>query len=324
MDYPDGIDEYEMMYGDELDLLDEREAGPSKKSKVIGLYLHLLQLLLFLLAEKITSKFYTFISGSRTAPSSSTQDRSITTPIVTPGPSRHGQQDSEDLFLNSPALSQIPHNSSINRRKLFGAASTPIGHRGVSTPLHRPDFESPNIQDALFHDSLDRPGRANDMQQRKRRLGVLFEDVFIPDETDHIQKKLKNEEEKDENLIRMIIDARLRNKNRIESKKGNNLLRIQELNEFKRRNLAMSVPRWPFTVVTRSDGDRIYIRTHSEDYEKKELEEIKLIKSSQESILGDQKEAIWDSAREFMANRVNNARNRSSDVQEVIHLLVAY
>lgn len=271
----DEIDEYELMYGDEMDLLDELDGRP----------------------------------GSSAAPNR---------PMATPGPSTsHAQQESEDLFLSSPALSQIPHNSSINRRRLFGAASTPVA-RGVSTPLHGADFEAPNIQDALFLDSLESGGRArDDAQQRKRRLGALFEDVFIPDETDHLQKKLKNDEEKDQNLIQMIIDARLRNKNRIDSKKGNShsLLRIQELTEFKRRNLSTRVPNWPFTPVTRSDGDRIYVRTHSEDFEKKELQEIKLIKSDHESILGSQKEAIWESARAFMANRINNARNPEPEVQ---------
>lgn len=149
-------------------------------------------------------------------------------------------------------------------------------------------------------------------------MGALFEDVFIPDETDHIQKKLKNEGERDENLIRLILDARMKNRNRIESKKGNEMLRIQELNEFKRRNLSASVPKWPFTAVTRNDGDRVYIRTHSEDFEKKELDEIKLVKSTHESILGDQKDAIWEAAREFIVKRLNAARNQDPEVQEVV------
>lgn len=145
----------------------------------------------------------------------------------------------------------------------------------------------------------------------------MFEDVFMPDETDHIQKKLKNEVEKDENLIRLILDARTKNRNRMESKKGNDMQRIQELNEFKRRNLSTTVPKWSFTAVTRNDGDRVYIRTHSEEFEKKELAEIKLTRTTHESILGDQKEAIWESAREYLIKKVNSARAADPDVQEV-------
>lgn len=242
--------------------------------------------------------------------------------VATPGPSY--QQDSEDLFQSSPALSQIPHNSSINRRRLFGAASTPVAHRGVSTPvanrvgattpLNIPEFDPSNVQDALLFDSID-GGSGN----RKRRLGALFEDVFIPDQTDHIQKKLKNDEEKDENLIRLILDARLRNRNRFETKKGNEMLRVQELNDFKRKNLATVMPKWPSTCVTRNNGDRIYVRTHSAEFERKELEEIKMtISNASGSILGDQKEAIWESAREYLTKRMNEERNNGEqDVQEV-------
>lgn len=198
-----------------------------------------------------------------------------------------------------------------------------MAQRGVSTPLHRPTFDSPsNIQEALLFDSID-GGDAGHLlnQQRKRRLGALFEDVFVPDETDHVQKKLRNEVEKDENLIRLILDARQRNRNRIETKKGSEMQRVQELNEFKRRNLSNSLPKWPFTAVTRSNGDRIYVRTHSAEFETKELEEIKLTKSAYESILGDQKEAIWESAREYMMKRLNSERNPVPDVQMVRGLL---
>lgn len=307
MDYPEEIDEYELMYGDEMDMANEPEyqaeptPGPS--------------------SAKITS---------------TTKPRPITTPTATPGPSNRIQliEDSEDLFLSSPALSQIPHNSSINRRRLFGAASTPVAHRGaastpvaprgVSTPFNRAVFDPSNVQNALLFDSIEGGvGNRNEFQeqlqnQRKRRLGALFEDVFMPDETDHIQKKLKNEVERDENLIRMIIDARLKNQNRIESKKGNEMLRIQELNEFKRRNLSTSVPKWPFTAVTRSSGDRVYVRTHDQAFEKKELDEIKLTKTDQESILGDQKEAIWEAAREYIVKRMNGLRReQEQDAQEV-------
>lgn len=294
MDYPEEIDEYELMYGDEMDMANEPEyqaeptPGPSS--------------------------------------SATTKPRPITTPTATPGPFNRIQliEDSEDLFLSSPALSQIPHNSSINRRRLFGAASTPVAPRGVSTPFNRAVFDPSNVQDALLFDSIEGGvGNRNEFQeqlqnQRKRRLGALFEDVFMPDETDHIQKKLKNEVERDENLIRMIIDARLKNQNRIESKKGNEMLRIQELNEFKRRNLSTSVPKWPFTAVTRSSGDRVYVRTHDQEFEKKELDEIKLTRTDQESILGDQKEAIWEAAREYIVKRMNGLRReQEQDVQEV-------
>lgn len=155
-------------------------------------------------------------------------------------------------------------------------------------------------------------------QQRKRRLGALFEEIFIPDETDHVQKKLKNEVEKDENLIRLILDARSKAHNRLDSKKGNELQKIQELNEFKRRNLSGSVPKWPFTVVTRTDGDRVYVRTHSEEFEKKELEEISLKKSPHESILGDQRAAIWEGAREYMHKRLTAGGQQGEDATEEV------
>lgn len=214
----------------------------------------------------------------------------------------------------SPALSHIPFSSS---RRLFAGNDTPaVAQRGISTPIN--SLDAFNVHDALLFDSLGQTQPTAENQHRKRRLDALFEDIFIPDETDHVQKKLKNEEERDENVIRMILEARVRNQSRMESTKEVQLLKIQEMDTFRRKNLSKSVPHWPFTALIRTDQERIYVRTHSEEFESKELEEIKLLKAGEFSILGHQKSKIWEGAREILDKRLNEAENSTiPQIQEV-------
>lgn len=60
---------------------------------------------------------------------------------------------------------------------------------------------------------------------------------------------------------------------------------------------------YPFLPLMRSDSERIYVRFHSEEYEKKHINDIKISEKGFSGLLGDQKEQIWATAREIVSIR---------------------
>jgi hypothetical protein len=63
----------------------------------------------------------------------------------------------------------------------------------------------------------------------------------------------------------------------------------------------LNLLRWPFVTLKRSDGERVYVRTHSEEYETIQLAEINLMNTHVDGLLGDSKE-IWDAANEMVSS----------------------
>lgn len=58
--------------------------------------------------------------------------------------------------------------------------------------------------------------------------------------------------------------------------------------------------RWPFLTIKKNDDDRIYVRFHSEEFEAKKLNELKCFNNETSSLLGAEKTAIWEDAREIV------------------------
>lgn len=215
------------------------------------------------------------------------------------------------FFQQSPALSQIsfnqdsqlnedeagPSSAAVNRR-LFGTpfptgrsriASTPFGAAATSSQYHqRPD------------EALNEIG----VQTRKRRLEDLFGDIRDIEEEQEddqmfraISKKMRSEEEIDLELIELILEKRKRLLAELNPLKNNNLDRLEALHKFKMQNLSYSVPKYPFTAIRRSDAERIYVRTHSEDFETNEINEIHFANRNFGGLLGEAREEIWSKAQ---------------------------
>ena len=47
--------------------------------------------------------------------------------------------------------------------------------------------------------------------------------------------------------------------------------------------------------------ERVYVRMHSEEYEKLQLDEISISNVGFDSLLGKEKQKIWDEAREIVS-----------------------
>lgn len=87
----------------------------------------------------------------------------------------------------------------------------------------------------------------------------------------------------------------------------------------KEENLSVRVPRFPFLAVTRHDGERIYIRCHSEEYEAEELEEVKR-KFSFQNVMKDMFKETWKDAQELLNRHLDGDQGGTDDVATEIPL----
>lgn len=255
-------------------------------------------------------------------------------------PKTKKQNVSSQPILQSPQfLSQISFgdgesqiSAPVNRR-LFGTPKEKP-RRMASTPLAQKQ-RMPSIQEVIEDlnnaaktDDI-RPSTSNEALAELRREGAkrkrLEEDLFgniddiYGDETyeDPEAKKARTEEEKDLQIIEKILEARrkLKEKNKIFHK--DDLTRLKILHDFKMRNLSYTLPPWPFLPLQRSDGERVYVRFHSEQYEAKAIDEIKVAPTIG-NLLGNDKQKIWAEANELIWKRVNNNASANTDIAPII------
>lgn len=207
----------------------------------------------------------------------------------TPGPSHSKNNE----LMSSPALSQISsytQSSSIKPNNMKRISSTPFSHAkpGPSSAM-----------DELNNFEL------NDIT-RKRRLNDLFGDIRDIDELSDISeyrnpKRVKTQEERDLEMIELILEARRKNQKVSNTVKKNDVEKLKALRHFKMQNLSYTVPKWPFITLTRSDEERVYVRFHSEEFIENQLNEIKLKEIDHNSLLGASKDQIWNGAREIVS-----------------------
>ena len=143
---------------------------------------------------------------------------------------------------NSPALSQIPKDSS---KRYF---STPASNfnRAASTPFPHDD-DMPATSSALSE--IQNLG----INKRKRRLDALFGDIRDIEEEDHLPvlkdyfesnaKKVKNDEERDMHIIEQILEARKQFHLSEKPFQKPSIERLEALHRFKLQNLSYTIPR---------------------------------------------------------------------------------
>lgn len=211
--------------------------------------------------------------------------------------------------MDSPQLSQIPKDtmlSSVNR-KLFG---TPIAcgqQRQSSTPIQTATtLGTPLAEPIPNSQSNNAPidNNYNNTNQRKRRLEDLFGDINDIEDTDYFGydnvqlKKHKTQDEIDVELIEKILDARKRYQiNQMPLNKNQHISKLEALHKFKKQNLSLKIPNWPFITLKHSaNNERIYVRMHSEEYEDTQIKNINF-ENSFGNLLGESKDQIWNQAQ---------------------------
>ncbi|XP_055546969.1 chromosome transmission fidelity protein 18 homolog [Wyeomyia smithii] len=292
--YPTEEEEFELMYGDELEAMDDlgfemSEAQPEPtRAKNND-------------PPRASTAFSHYSRGPLDSPRLS--------------------QINEDSPLQSPAFSQIPRNSSTINKRLFDTPGPSRYGRLASTPF--PENADAGILAADPLSEIQNIG----LNPRKRRLDALFGDIQDIEDDEHIlcqqvyTKKTKTEEELDMELIEKILEARKRFQAVVNPVKSTGLDRAEALHRFKMQNLSYSVPKWPFATIVRSDNERVYVRFHSEEFETNAINEINCFKNGINGLLGDAKERIWNEAKEIVSKRFEapeRAIQSSPDVQVIV------
>lgn len=242
------------------------------------------------------------------------------------------------FFQNNSQLSQIPSNDTVNRR-LFGTPlNRNVSNRLASTPFVGNPIDTPNPYRFRFDEEEEFENNLplSEQNPRKRRLDDLFGDIddiereenraqvfYYEDVEENAKKKARSEEEVDNALIERILAARAELQARTNNfLKQSQLQQLEALHKFKARNLSETYPQWPCIPVMGNDRNRIYVRMHSEDFEKNQLNELTLRKNFSK-LLGDTSEDIWNEAQKIVEKRMTTAagqtqENRMSEIDEVV------
>ncbi|XP_056634138.1 chromosome transmission fidelity protein 18 homolog isoform X1 [Diorhabda sublineata] len=252
-DYPDADEEFELMYGDELELLRDQDEGEiyepaSKKSNP---------------NSELTNK-----SGQKSQNSVNNSLSLFST--------QNESQNVEDFSLEP---SQYCASSSATSAQLEN---------------HIQDSSKKRTADDLFGD-----------------IG----DIDFGDEID-IQPNKKIKSDKDEELLELMEHIILLRKLNKEKK---NLLSINKTSSIDydrdKHNISRRVPKYPFVGITCHDGEKIYVRFHSEEYEKEEIKKI-AADSLEKDILGESSKKIWEEAQILLSKHLT-AQYEETDVEMV-------
>lgn len=190
-------------------------------------------------------------------------------------------------------------------------ASTPFAPNVIDTPgLQRFQFE-----DGEFENNNQ---RASEFNGRKRRLNDLFGDIndiiqeehlaqvfYSEDPEENEKKRARSEEEADNELIQRILLARAENLARTNNfLKQSKFKQLEELQQFKQKNLSELYPKWPSIPVANSEDSRIYVRMHSEEFESNQLNELSIRKNIS-NLLGNSTENMWKEAEKIVEQRIS-------------------
>lgn len=230
---------------------------------------------------------------------------------------------SNSFFQASPQLSQIHSESQPNhavKKRLFDSAKM------SSTPFHSSNNRRPTIDSAgigMLSQIAEEPddrigGDGGDFNIRKRRLDQLFGDIAdLQDDNfemdnlllpyNGIAKKVKTEDELDDEMIEQILQARAENQAKsLKPNAHNRLEQLEKLRKFKAQNISDTYPKWPCTPVVNNNKDRLYVRMHSEDFERKQLADLNF-QQSYGNLLGDSSKHVWDQAQQIVQKQMINS-----------------
>lgn len=165
----------------------------------------------------------------------------------------------------------------------------------------------------------------NETQSKKRSVNDLFGDIddILVEDNFHKHKKTKTKRDYNEDMkvINKIVELRQQNKHRYNLKSNNELnnryntqSRINHIKE----NLSFRVPRYPFIVVVRHDGERIYVRMHSEDYEKEEIKRVAEQSTQEGFLLGQSFKDMVEKAKQYLQQQEELKKKKENITNEDI------
>ncbi|CAH0564049.1 unnamed protein product [Brassicogethes aeneus] len=238
-EYPDEDEEFELMYGDELELLNEQE------------------------------NFNDPVSKSR-----------------------------KSLDFNTPSTSKVVEKDDNNPQTSKNRVNDDVGFDD--------DFE-------YISEASNGVIQSQTNDNGKRSIQDLFGDIDDLLNEDKINKKHKGDKLLEElSLIEHILELRKLSKEKSNALATRNYTTYN--NDRDKYNISYNVPKYPFIAITRHDSERVYIRCHSEAFEKEESDRI-IKESNGVSILGENSKKIWEGALKILSNE-DNLEEVTIDVPE--------
>lgn len=279
-DYPDPDEEFELMYGDDLELLNEQELQDED---------------IDILRVPKARKSLDFSTSSK----QNSQYR------------RESIEESQVNNLRGSKKSQENGSCRESQNEEMALDEEPVYHR---------QSEQDNENTAL--------GEISSSNSKKRTIDDLFGDIndlFCDDVDDEVSesKRHKGDDKLKEDLalIELILKKRKEYKLSHNLKSVTNNQSLTHNNtERDKYNLSLQVPKYPFIKVNGFDGNNVYIRFHSESYEKEERLRI-ITENSFHGVLGDNFKKIWSEAQELLNKEATNEQQSVSEDVEMINQL---
>lgn len=206
MEYPTPEEEYELMYGEELEMMDDFDGEKLNSSQKIFCSI------VFLEPENLAAK------------KSSTQKPAV-------------NNTENASIISSPALSQISrHGLSFTPTNL--KSSTPFLQK-LKNFRASDERQEEDVANGALHEIQ------NIGVKRKRRLEDLFGDIYDiqEEEEDQYFKKPKTDEEKDFDTIERIVEARRAFQTQLNPLKKTQFDRFEALHKFKKDHLSRTIPK---------------------------------------------------------------------------------
>ncbi|KAF2888067.1 hypothetical protein ILUMI_18107 [Ignelater luminosus] len=151
---------------------------------------------------------------------------------------------------------------------------------------------------------------------KKRSIQELFgeiDDILNEEIVEGQVKKRKNNHDNQFALIEHILQLRKLAKERqnpfIAASKESNAS-----NNYSRNNISYQVPKYSFVVVTNHRGERVYVRCHSEQYEKEEIQRT-IKKNTFAGVMGEKFKDVWKKAEEYINLDLDKQNKESEDMQ---------
>ncbi|XP_066137903.1 chromosome transmission fidelity protein 18 homolog [Euwallacea fornicatus] len=161
------------------------------------------------------------------------------------------------------------------------------------------------------------------VNSRKRLADDLFGDITdIEDilyENVPSTKRHKAEDKLREDLDLIALIVKRRNENKSKHLSSLPVAKNQLMRDLARdkRNLSLSVPKYPYVKVKLFDGEFVYVRCHSEEYEKEET--LRLLESkSFKGIMGDNFNNMWNEANALINKELSIVPETSTKDVEII------
>lgn len=134
---------------------------------------------------------------------------------------------------------------------------------------------------------------------RKRTIEEIFGEIddILNEEANDRTKRRKSNDYSDSDLIERILDARRQAKELLQPKHTINKENIISNEDHAKYNFSTTIPKYSHLSITNHEGQKVYVRFHSEQYEMDETQ--KLIKSlSFSGCMGEAFKNIWNEANE--------------------------